>query len=186
MCWALNCEIPVCSRRFVWRMGWSAAWLNRSGNARRSSEGSGRFIHPSIFPVDARQAYCSILRPALISSLYAFNHVRECVGGLLGELVGVHERWWCWWWWRKPSFFFSPPSAPSLGNSLPSLPASLPRRPLLMIYGCNGRGPQEASGQSGLGGGARQGRKPGCLADWLTEWQVGLKIFKGSTGRVVR
>lgn len=44
----VHCEIPVCSRRFVWRMGWSAAWLNRSGNARRTSEGSYPFIHPTI------------------------------------------------------------------------------------------------------------------------------------------
>lgn len=138
-------------------------------------------IHPSTYPVVARQAYCSILRPALISSLYAFNHVRVCV------CVG----WWMSWWvfirdggvgsgGGENSFFFSPPSAPSLGNSLPSLPASLPRRPLLMIYGCNGRGPQEGSGQSGLGRRrkARQGaRLPGCPAD-LADWQVGTQDFQ--------
>lgn len=80
VCWAF--KIPVCSRRFVWRMGWSARWLNRSGNAPANERGV-LSIHPSNHPVDARQAYCSILRPALISSLYAFNHVRVC--GWVGE-----------------------------------------------------------------------------------------------------
>lgn len=84
-----NCEIPVCSRRFVWRMEWMVSSVAEPVRECPANERGVRSIHPSIHPVDARQAYCSILRPAFdFESLCV--HVRVC--GWVDQLVGVHLR----------------------------------------------------------------------------------------------
>lgn len=91
-----------------------------------------------------------------------------CVCVLVGVFIRMVAR---------TDLFFQPTSAPSLGSSLPSR-RPLPATPTLVIYGCNGRGPQEGPGSfGGRGGGvAAQGRR---LAGRWTQDQR-------STGRVVR
>lgn len=133
--------IPVCSRPFVWDS--QQGGLNRSGNARRTSE---------VHPVDARQAS---LATVLISRLYACKFVCVCVGGWA---------WVCWWVFMMDggeNSLFSAHHQHHLSGA-PSLPSRLPpATPTLMIYSCNGRGPQEGPGSLAFGGGGEDARQEG-------------------------
>lgn len=69
------------------------------------------------------------------------------------------------WWWRELISFFFSAYISTISRELPFLPSRpLPATPTLVIYSCNGRGPQEGSGQFGGGhwgwrGVAAQGRR---------------------------